>query len=44
MINVLIVEDDPMVALLNKRYVESIEGFKVVEVSKNGEEALGNNW
>lgn len=28
--NVLIVEDDPMVALINRKYVELIEGFKVL--------------
>ncbi|MGL4570332.1 MAG: response regulator [Clostridium sp.] len=27
---VVIVEDDPMVALINKRYVEMIQGFKVI--------------
>lgn len=32
MIKVLIVEDDPMVAELNRRYLESIEGFKAVGV------------
>jgi len=40
MINVLIVEDDPMVAKLNKKYVESIGGFNVKGVISNGEEAL----
>lgn len=40
MINVLIVEDDPMVAHLNKKYVESVEGFKVVGHVDNGEEAF----
>lgn len=40
MINVLIVEDDPMVAKLNKKYVESIDGFNVKGVISNGEEAL----
>ncbi|MFE8701540.1 response regulator [Cytobacillus sp. FJAT-54145] len=30
MIRVFIVEDDPMVAELNRRYLESIEGFKAV--------------
>lgn len=28
--NVLIVEDDPMVALINRKYVELIEGFNVI--------------
>lgn len=40
MINVLIVEDDPMVAKLNERYVESIYGFNVKGILTNGEEAL----
>ncbi|MTI66935.1 MAG: response regulator [Firmicutes bacterium] len=40
MINVLIVEDDPMVSELNKRYVESIEGFKVIKSVSNGQDAL----
>lgn len=30
MIRVLIVEDDPMVAELNRRYVESVPGFQVI--------------
>lgn len=40
MIKILIVEDDPMVAHLNKRYVENIMGFKVVGQVNNGIEAL----
>lgn len=40
MIHVLIVEDDPMVAKLNKCYVESVEGFKVVNTVNDGEKAL----
>lgn len=40
MIRVLIVEDDPMVAQLNKNYVNSIEDFKVTAIAGNGEEAL----
>lgn len=40
MINVLIVEDDPMVAKLNEKYVESIDGFYVKGVVENGEDAL----
>jgi two-component system CitB family response regulator/two-component system response regulator DctR len=38
---VLIVEDDPMVAQLNKRYVESVNGFHVIAIARNGDEALG---
>ena len=40
MIRVLIVDDDPMVAELNRQYVESVEGFAVVGIANNGEEAL----
>lgn len=39
MIRVLIVEDDPMVAHINKRYTESMENFNVVGVAQNGKEA-----
>ncbi|MFG6150194.1 response regulator [Halobacillus sp. B23F22_1] len=39
MIRVLIVEDDPMVADLNKRYVEQIKGFELVGSAVNVEEA-----
>lgn len=37
---VLIVEDDPMVAQINKKYVESVEGFQVVNVMGDGSQAL----
>ena len=40
MIKVLIVEDDPMVADINKGYIESVEGYRVIESVKNGNEAL----
>ena len=40
MINVLIVEDDPMVAELNKHYLEQVEGFVLVGMVSNGAEAL----
>lgn len=40
MIKVLIVEDDPMVAELNRGYVEEVEGFTFTGLVKNGEEAL----
>ncbi|WP_431801331.1 response regulator [Halobacillus andaensis] len=39
MIQVLIVEDDPMVADLNKRYVEQVEGFQLVDAASNVEES-----
>lgn len=37
---VLIVEDDPMVAEINKNFTEAVEGFIVAAVAKNGNEAL----
>lgn len=40
MIKVLIVEDDPMVAELNRRYIERIEGFLFCGIVKNGDDAL----
>jgi CitB family two-component system response regulator MalR len=40
LINVLIVEDDPMVAELNKHYLEQVEGFVLVGMVSNGAEAL----
>lgn len=39
-IKVLIVEDDPMVAEINKNYTEAVEGFSVSCIAKNGKEAL----
>ena len=38
--NVLIVEDDPMVALINKRYVEMIQGFKVIKTVSTKEDLI----
>jgi two-component system, CitB family, response regulator MalR len=40
LINVLVVEDDFMVAELNKRYVELVDGFKVVSVVHDALEVL----
>lgn len=40
MIDVLIVEDDPMVAQLNKKYLQMLPGFKLVGQVDNGEDAL----
>ncbi len=40
MINVLIVEDDPMVAELNRRYLEQIDGFQLVASVRSATEAL----
>ncbi len=39
MINVLIVEDDPMVAEFNKRYLKEIDGFSLVGVANSVNEA-----
>ena len=36
MYQVIIIEDDPMVASINRRYVESLPGFGVAAVFKNG--------
>lgn len=37
---VLIVEDDPMVAMINEQYIEKNKNFTVCATRKNGEEAL----
>lgn len=39
-INVLIVEDDPMVAEFNKRYLEQVDGFLLVDIANSVKEAL----
>lgn len=39
-IEVVIVEDDPMVVEVNKSFVNAVSGFKVVGVAKEGLEAL----
>ncbi|GLF96176.1 response regulator [Streptomyces yaizuensis] len=41
MMNVLVVDDDFMVAKLHGRYVASTEGFRVVGVAHSGADALG---
>lgn len=40
MIKVLIVEDDPMVAEMNKFYVEQVEGFQTEDWAESAERAL----
>ncbi|GAE26809.1 two-component response regulator [Halalkalibacter wakoensis JCM 9140] len=40
MINVLIIEDDPMVAEFNKRYLNEIEGFHLTGIAKSFDEAI----
>lgn len=37
---VMIIEDDPMVAAINRKYVQDTAGFSVEAVFQNGEEAL----
>ncbi|GEN33277.1 MULTISPECIES: response regulator [Aneurinibacillus] len=39
-INVLLVEDDPMVREINISFIERVEGFKVVGWARTGEEAI----
>ena len=39
-ITVLIVEDDPMVADINRRFTEAVNGFTVVGIATNGKQAL----
>lgn len=39
-INVLLIEDDPMVQEVNRQFIEQVNGFKVVEVASNGQEGL----
>ncbi len=39
-IKVLIVEDDPMVADINKRFTEAVPGFSVLGIATNGSHAL----
>lgn len=40
MYKVLIVEDDPMVAMINEQYTEKNELFRIVNKAGNGEEAI----
>lgn len=37
---VLIVEDDPMVAMINSQFVAKVDGFEVAGMCRNGQEAL----
>lgn len=41
MIRAIIVEDDPMVAEINKRYLSEFQDIEVIEIFKNGRDALG---
>ncbi|MDD4600581.1 Transcriptional regulatory protein DcuR [bioreactor metagenome] len=40
MLRVLIVEDDPMVAELNRRFLEKLDGFTLSSIVNNGKDAL----
>ena len=40
MINVLVVEDDPMVAQLHEHYLGQIKGFQLCDMARSGDEAL----
>jgi len=40
MIHVLLVEDDPMVAELNRLYVNRVEGFEIAASARNAQDAL----
>ncbi|MCD8917233.1 response regulator [Staphylococcus gallinarum] len=40
MIRVLIVEDDPMVAQLNKQFIEKVEGYDLVDITHNVKDAI----
>ncbi len=40
LIQVMLVEDDPMVLEINEKYISSVEGFQVVSVHENGIKAL----
>ncbi|WNF35002.1 response regulator [Bacillaceae bacterium IKA-2] len=40
LIKVLIVEDDPMVAEFNRRYLEKIDGYELVEIATNVNDAI----
>lgn len=39
-IDVLIVEDDPMVSSIQQEFINAVEGFRVVGVTENGRKAL----
>src|SRR4051812_9027114 len=39
-IRVLLIEDDPMVQEVNREFIESVKGFRVVAVANNGEAGI----
>ncbi|MYL54864.1 response regulator [Pontibacillus yanchengensis] len=40
MIKVLLIEDDPMVQEVNKQFIDSVEGFLVIDKASNGKEGI----
>ncbi|WP_226582455.1 response regulator [Halobacillus litoralis] len=40
MINVLLIEDDPMVQEVNRQFIEKVSPFKVIATASNGEEGV----
>lgn len=40
MINVLVVEDDPMVAQLHEHYISQVKGFQLADIAGSGDAAL----
>jgi len=40
MINVMIVEDDPMVAEINKQYLSKIDGFRLTKIANSVDDAI----
>lgn len=39
-IKVIIIDDDPMVADINKKFTEAVDGFSVIGVANNGKKAI----
>jgi two-component system, CitB family, response regulator DctR len=39
-IQVLLIEDDPMVQEVNKQFIENVDGFKVIDKAGNGKEGI----
>ncbi|MDQ0272885.1 response regulator [Cytobacillus purgationiresistens] len=39
-INVLLIEDDPMVQEVNKGFISHVKGFRIIAVASNGEEGI----
>ena len=39
-VNVLLIEDDPMVQAVNRKYIEQLEGFQIIGTASNGIEGI----